>query len=402
MASNQEDSLLEDGNHPGGQNPLSTGTFIEGTPSREVLLRIPQPIENAAIDRHLACGDMPMSSGSGSINVISYSHANTVNPHMPVLRGPMSVALQNNNFQPHAAGLGQDWAHGGSTTRMGPIRFHMDNTTTSASTVTREIHTPFEYRPVGQSMNSLYDNQTSLQRSDCGNRGAQRGISFSQNGTGKETSLKPGTYDGSGNWSDYLVLFNMLADHLNWSDGQRATNLAVNFRGTAQSVLSDLNQTQRGNFTALVSALSARFEPVHQSELYHAKIKSRIRQRGESIPELAQDIRKLVWPAYPSAPAEVREQLSKDCFIDSMNSADLEWSVLQGKPKTVDDAIKLALQYEAFQRGKRGRQSDIRPFRASEETLLSATGSQYGPRQQQSNYVSSTVIGASLQPSNNS
>ena len=72
----------------------------------------------------------------------------------------------------------------------------------------------------------------------------------------------------------------MLADHLNWSDGQRAINLAVNLRGTAQSVLSDLNQTQRGDFTALVSAPSARFEPVHQSELYCAKIKSRIRQRG--------------------------------------------------------------------------------------------------------------------------
>ena len=75
---------------------------------------------------------------------------------------------------------------------MGPIRFHMDNTTTSASTVTREMHTPFEYRPVGQSMNSLYDNQTSLQRSDWGNRGAQRG-NFSQIGSGEEKSLKPGT-----------------------------------------------------------------------------------------------------------------------------------------------------------------------------------------------------------------
>ena len=103
-----------------------------------------------------------------------------------------------------------------------------------------------------------------------------------------------------------------------------------------------------------MSALSARFEPVHQSELYRAKIKSRIRQRGKSIPELAQDIRKLVWLAYSSAPAEVREQLSKNCFIDSMNSAYLEWSILQSKPKTADDAIKLALKYEAFKWGKRG------------------------------------------------
>ncbi|MES9970274.1 MAG: hypothetical protein ABW092_09585 [Candidatus Thiodiazotropha sp.] len=174
--------------------------------------------------------------------------------------------------------------------------------------------------------------------------------------------MKPGTYDGTGSWSDYLIQFNLIADYYQWRDYDKALQLATHLRGTAQGVLGDLNQAQRTDFTALTSALAARFEPVQQSELYRAKIKSRIRRKGEPIVELAQDIRKLIRLAYPSATADVREQLSKDCFIDALNDHDLEWAVLQGKPRSVEDALKLALEYEAFQRGRRGRYGDVRPF----------------------------------------
>ena len=119
-----------------------------------------------------------------------------------------------------------------------------------------------------------------------------------------------------------MIQFNLIADYYRWSNYDRALQLATHLRGTAQGVLSDLSQEQRTNFDSLVSALAARFEPVQQSELYRAKIKSRIRHKGEPIVELAQDIRKLIRLAYPSATTEVREQLSKDCFIDALNDHD--------------------------------------------------------------------------------
>ena len=100
---------------------------------------------------------------------------------------------------------------------------------------------------------------------------------------------------------------------------------------------------------------------------------------------MAQDIRKLVRLAYPLAPVEVREQLAKDCYVDAMNDSDLEWYILQERPKNVEDTVKLALEYEAFQRGKRGRQADFRPFRAGEETLSGGGGTQYYNGYQQHN-----------------
>ena len=154
----------------------------------------------------------------------------------------------------------------------------------------------------------------------------------------------------------------MIADYYNWNNYDKALQLATHLRGTAQGVLSDLSQTQRTDFMSLTAALAARFEPIQQSELYRAKIKSRLRRKNEPIVELAQDVRKLVRLAYPTATADVREQLSKDCFIDALNESDFEWAVLQGKPHSVEDAMKLALEYEAFQRGRCGRYGDVRPF----------------------------------------
>ena len=179
--------------------------------------------------------------------------------------------------------------------------------------------------------------------------------------------LKPGTFDGSGNWTDYLIQFNLIAGYYRWSNYDRALQLATHLRGTAQGVLSDLSQEQRTNFNLLISALATRFEPVQQSELYWAKKKSRIRRKGEPIVELAQDIRKPLRLAYPSATTGVLEQLPKDCFIDALNDHDLEWAVLQGKPFSVEDALKLALEYEAFQRGRRGRYNEVQLFSTAPE-----------------------------------
>ena len=69
--------------------------------------------------------------------------------------------------------------------------------------------------------------------------------------------------------------------------------------------------------------------------------------------ELATDIKQLVRRAYPQATIDLRDQISRDCFIDSLNEHELEWFVYQGKPKTVDEAMQLALEFEAFQAGRK-------------------------------------------------
>ena len=100
-----------------------------------------------------------------------------------------------------------------------------------------------------------------------------------------------------------------------------------------------------------------RFEPEYQYEAFRAQMKARQRRRGEPLAQLAQYIKRLVRKAYPEASVDVKETLSCDAFKDAVGDADMEWTVFQGKPKRVDDALRLALEYEAFQMGRSRRMS---------------------------------------------
>ena len=64
----------------------------------------------------------------------------------------------------------------------------------------------------------------------------------------------------------------------------------------------------------------------------------------------------MVRKAYPAAPSSIKDVFAKDCFIDALNSAELGWSVRQSKPTSLDDALHLALEYEAFEQGRQRRQ----------------------------------------------
>ena len=211
-----------------------------------------------------------------------------------------------------------------------------------------------------------------------GNRAYHRFLGSSDQfwGVPSTKGIKPDTFDGTGNWSDYLIQFNLIADFCRWNEYEKALHLAINLRGTAQSVLADLRHDQRTNFHSLSSALAARFEPVQQSELHRVALKTRLRAENETLSDLAQDINRLVRLAYPSATVGVREQLAKDYFIDALNDHDLEWTVLRGKPESVENALKLALEYEAFLIGRRNHASSPRLNRQSSGR---SQGSTLGP-----------------------
>ncbi|CAG2215489.1 unnamed protein product [Mytilus edulis] len=161
------------------------------------------------------------------------------------------------------------------------------------------------------------------------------------------------TYDGLGSWQDYIVHFEMIAEINGWDENTKALELATCLRGSAQAILSDLRPDLRRSYAHLVAALTSRFQPSNQAELYRAQMKGKSRNKDQSLPELAQDIKRVTRLAYPTAPIEVREQLARDCFIDSLNDADLEWAIFQGKPNSIDDSVRMGLEFEAFNSGHR-------------------------------------------------
>jgi hypothetical protein len=228
---------------------------------------------------------------------------------------------------------------------------------------TRHPHAEYGYGVLDSQADSSYVPVVSARHSGHGNSPRYR---------------KPANYDGKTDWQDYFVQFEMVAELNQWDDRTKALELATNLRGVAQGVLSDLRPEHRMSYRHLVFALQSRFEPTNQSELYRAQIKNRIRKKGEALTELAQDVKRLVRLAYPESPSAVREHLARDCFIDSLNDSELEWAVFQGKAYTVEDAVRVGLEYEAFDAGHRKRTAVKTNIRMQRDVGDDEAGSEHG------------------------
>ena len=171
-----------------------------------------------------------------------------------------------------------------------------------------------------------------------------------------------------------------MAEVNGWNDDIKALELATSLRDSAQSVLSDLDADGRRNYHSLVAALTTRFEPANFSEVFRAELKYRVRNPGEKLCDLAQDIKRLVRKAYMDDPKTTRDKIARDAFIDSLNDSDMEWSVHQQKPHTIDHALQYAIEYESFQKGRIRRVGERRGLRMQTITkpteVLSSTPSE--------------------------
>ena len=110
------------------------------------------------------------------------------------------------------------------------------------------------------------------------------------------------------------------------------------------------------------NALTSRFEPEDQSELYRSELKNRFRKKDET--EFAQDIKRLARLAYPNTDMDVRATLTRNAFADSLGDPNMEWAVHQEKRKTIQTAVKLSLEFQAF-RGGRKQQNYKTPLRGT-------------------------------------
>ena len=68
---------------------------------------------------------------------------------------------------------------------------------------------------------------------------------------------------------------------------------------------------------------------------------------------MAQDIRRLVNLAYPSAPGDIKETLAKEQFIDSLSNSEMRLRIKQARPLNLNDAVRHAVELEAFNRAER-------------------------------------------------
>ena len=90
------------------------------------------------------------------------------------------------------------------------------------------------------------------------------------------------------------------------------------------------------------------------------KLRSRVRRRDESLPELAEDVERLARLADPDATVTVLGTLSKDQFIDALMDDELRLRVAQARPTSLRAALGTALELESFSLAARRRSRPVR------------------------------------------
>ncbi|MPC58325.1 Gag-Pol polyprotein [Portunus trituberculatus] len=75
-----------------------------------------------------------------------------------------------------------------------------------------------------------------------------------------------------------------------------------------------------------------------------------MRNRGESLQALAQDLDGTAHKAYPGAPPDMLNVLVRDQFVDALESVEFKIQVKQAQPKSLAEALARALEFESYVR----------------------------------------------------
>lgn len=188
-------------------------------------------------------------------------------------------------------------------------------------------------------------------------------------------NIRPEGYDGTTDWSEYLIYFGQLAELYGWEEERKAMILGVCLKGEARVVLASLDAAQRHSYLALTTALSQSFAPKELVHLYQAELKARRKKGDESMVDLGRDLAKLVRLAYPTADTTTREVIGINAFLEALPgpASEMKLHVIKGRPRNLQEAVAHATEVdaviEAESRKTSRRRGDVRMVGSEKEDL---------------------------------
>ncbi|WAQ95840.1 hypothetical protein MAR_028530 [Mya arenaria] len=171
--------------------------------------------------------------------------------------------------------------------------------------------------------------------------------------------VKPPRYDGKDDVYEYLNSFEICSQINGWSPYLQGLYLASSLTGSTRGILTELQRNERTGINVLTQKLRERYGTVNQKEVFRAKLRGRARKVGESISDLAQDIKKMTILAYPNAHIEFLETIAKNHFIDSFNEQEMRLKLREADPKTLSQAEQMATRLEAYKIADKQRYETI-------------------------------------------
>lgn len=168
-------------------------------------------------------------------------------------------------------------------------------------------------------------------------------------GVGGRLKIPLKHFDGSTCWKDFARQFQRASRVNGWREEDLQELLCLHLEGSALEYIDSLPEVRVNTLDKLTEALENRFGAARMSTVYKAELDCRRRKEAEAIPDLGQDIRRLVQYAYPGLDTACLEELAVDRFIAALREKEHRLLVRQGRPRTLDQAVQQALDLEAWE-----------------------------------------------------
>ena len=170
-----------------------------------------------------------------------------------------------------------------------------------------------------------------------------------------EVKVRVGDYKGG---SDALSLpmffieFEDAAEIAEWSYKRKGQELRTRLKGPALMAVQALTEGgQSTDYNALTKSLCAEFLPPSATVRAHMQLNSCV-QGDKSVGTYGSHLRRLAMLAYPPGSSEghaaVRDRRALDRFVVTLSQGTLRVKVLEGKPKSLRQAINIAEEYMAI------------------------------------------------------
>lgn len=171
--------------------------------------------------------------------------------------------------------------------------------------------------------------------------------------------VKTPKYSGRADWEAFHAQFEILARAADWSEDDKALQLAMCLNDEALSCLLQLSPAEREDYGALVGALQRRFGQSNLPGVLRAELTNRQRQPGEPLRVLANDIETLARKAYAHMPTAVQNELARDQFIRALSPRGLRVQTQLAHPSSLQEALELAVEREAVGAAAEGDQEPV-------------------------------------------
>ena len=161
-------------------------------------------------------------------------------------------------------------------------------------------------------------------------------------------------------WEDWEEDFTSCAQLNHWDDAASRHVLQLRLQGPAREALRSLSPATKSQLPTLLAALRDRFLPANHHEVKRSTFRLRTQRSDEGILAFGNAIRGLAAQAFPTMDIAQRDLLSRDQFLDGLRDSNLRLRVRYGNPKSLDDAIRIALEVNAAELAEERRRADDR------------------------------------------